>query len=81
MWLGRISIQRKEDRMSELQPCKCYNIPHLETEEMYSHIGFMRGKTIYWYVKCDRCGKTFGDFLSRDSAIQAWNREVRKWYK
>ena len=61
--------------MTELQPCECKSIPYVEKKpRVYMNLGFARGMFYQFVVKCPNCGKTYGDFLSRESAVNAWNR-------
>ena len=64
-------------RMTELQPCKCKSIPYVEKKDKeYMNLGLARGMFHTWFVKCPNCGKTYGDFLSREAAVSAWNRRT-----
>lgn len=62
--------------MTELQPCKCHTIPYVDKKpnRVYANFGLLRGMVDQWYVKCPCCGKTYGDFQSREAAVKAWNR-------
>lgn len=67
--------------MTDLQPCRCHAIPRVERKETQyiMNIGLFRDTVSRWSVVCDNCGNRYGDFQSREAAVNGWNRYVKSW--
>ena len=59
--------------MSELKSCKCGEKPGLFS---FFRKAFGIWKVRYFYVRCPVCKRRIHNAMSKEKAIEAWNRRV-----